>query len=220
MVSRRQLTRGWWALTALVALSGVVLQLVVTSRTTGGFFPANPQRVLNVFAYFTVQSNLLVGITSLLLALRPEPGGALRRTLRLDALVGISVTGVVFHLVLRSLQDLQGLAAFADLLLHTASPLLTVVGWLLLGPRGRVDRRVAAWSVVFPVAWLSFTLVRGVATGFWPYPFVDVDELGLGRVLVNCLVVAVLFGTLALGAVALDRRLPGASRTAPSGARA
>ncbi len=133
----------------------------------------------------------------------------MRRALRLAALVGITVTGVVFHLVLRQLQDLQGDAAFADLLLHTVSPVLCVVGWVCFGPRGAVDRRVVARALVFPVGWLALTLVRGAVVGFWPYPFLDVDDLGIGLVLVNCLLVAGLFTGLAGGAARLDRVLPG-----------
>ena len=207
--SRRDVARAWFALTALVVLVGVLTQLFVTATTTGGFFATNPQRTLNVMAFFTVQSNVLVGVTSAWLALHPAPGGTAQRSLRLAALVGISVTGIVFHLVLRQLQDLQGAAAFADLLLHTVSPFLCVSGWLLFGPRGAIDRRVVAGALVFPVAWLVFTLVRGAAVGFWPYPFLNADDLGFGVVLVNCLLVAVLFTGLAAGAARLDRKLPG-----------
>ena len=205
-VSER-VARGWFATTALVVLVAIVMQLVVTATTTGGFFPTNPQRTLNVFAYFTVLSNLLVGVTTARLASRLEVGSLFDRALRLAALVGIAVTGVVYHTVLRQLADLQGAAAFADLLLHTVSPVMCVAGWLLLGPRGGADRRAAAWAVLFPVLWLAFTLVRGSIVGFWPYPFVNVDELGLGRVAVNCLVIAGLFTALVFAAGALDRFL-------------
>ena len=42
----------------------------------------------------------------------------------------------------------------------------------------------------------------------YPYPFVDVDELGYARVLVNCLGVTLLFLALAGLAMLADRRLP------------
>jgi hypothetical protein len=57
------------------------------------------------------------------------------------------------------------------------------------------------------VLWLVFTLIRGEAVGFYPYPFVDVGDLGYPKVLVNCLLVALLFLVLAFGATLLDRRL-------------
>lgn len=197
-----------------MVLVGLGLQLWVTATTTGGFYPSNPQRVLNVFAFFTVQSNVLVCLTSLWLAVRPDTTGTLLRTLRLDALLGISVTGVVFHLALRQLQDLRGEAAVADFLLHTASPVLCVLGWLLLGPRGAVDGRVIAWALLFPVAWSAGTLLRGSALGFWPYPFLNADDLGWARALTNCALVAVLFTGLALVAARADRVLPGRRATA------
>lgn len=118
------------------------------------------------------------------------------------------MTGVVFHLALRGLQELHGTAAFEDLLLHTVTPVLGVGGWLPFGPRRSLDRPVIAYALVFPITWLVFTLVRGSIVGFWPYPFINVDELGLGSVLLNCLLVAVLFLALAVGASRLDRALP------------
>jgi uncharacterized membrane protein len=200
--------RSWAGMTALIVAAGIVVQLIVTANGNDGFFPDNPDRVFNVFAYFTIQSNLLLGGTALMLALQPDrPQSTLFRTLRLNGVLCIAVTGIVYHLVLASLDDLSGWAAVANFLLHTAAPLAGVLGWLLFGPRGRTGSRVVAWSVVFPLLWLAFTLVRGEFVGFYPYPFVDVAEHGYARVLLNCLLVAVLFLALAAGATALDRRL-------------
>jgi hypothetical protein len=200
--------RIWAAVTAAVVLCGIVVQLVVTANGTEGFFADNPERVFNVFAYFTIQSNLLLGGTTLLLALQPDrPQNTLFRTLRLNGMLCIAVTGIVYHLVLAADDDPQGWAAVANFLLHTAAPVIGVLGWLLFGPRGFTDRRIVAWSIVYPLLWLVFTLVRGEFVGFYPYPFVNVDEHGYGRVLLNCLLVAILFLALAAGATSLDRRL-------------
>ena len=117
------------------------------------------------------------------------------------------MTGIVYHLVLASQDEPRGWAAVANFLLHTAAPVVGVLGWLLFGPRGLTDRRIVSWSIVYPLLWLVFTLVRGEFVGFYPYPFVNVDEHGYGRVLLNCLLVAILFLALAAGASYLDRRL-------------
>ena len=200
--------RIWAAVTVAVVVCGIVIQLFVTASGNDGFFPDNPERLFNVFAYFTIQSNLLLGGTALVLALQPgRRGGVLFNTLRLNGVLCIAVTGIVAHAVLAGLVDLHGWAAVADFLLHTAAPIVGVLGWLLFGPRGLVDWRVVGWSIVFPLLWLVFTLVRGAFVGFYPYPFVNVDEHGYGRVLLNCLLVAVLFLALAAGATTLDRRL-------------
>lgn len=205
-MSKQSAGRLWFALTALIVAAGIIIQLYATATTTGGIFPDNPDRVFNVFAYFTVQSNLLLGATSLLLALREDRPSLLFRTLRLNGVLGIAVTGIVYHLVLADLDDLSGAAWVANLLLHTVAPLVGVLGWLVFGPHGRTDERVAAWSVVFPLLWLVFTLVRGEFVGFYPYPFVDVGEHGYPTVLLNCLLVAVLFLALASAVAVMDRR--------------
>jgi hypothetical protein len=202
------LGRIWAAVTAAVVIAGLALQVVVTTNGHEGFYPDNPERVLNMFAYFTIQSNLLLGGTVLLLVLQPDrPRGAVFNTLRLNGVLCIAVTGIVYNLVLAGLYDLKGLAVVTDFLLHTLSPILGVLGWLLFGPRRAIDWRIAAWSIVYPLLWVIFTLVRGAYVGFYPYPFMDVGQHGYPRVLLNCLLIAVLFLALAAGATTLDRRL-------------
>jgi hypothetical protein len=53
-----------------------------------------------------------------------------------------------------------------------------------------------------------FTLIRGAIAHWYPYPFIDVTQLGYGGVAVNCLWVALLMLGLAAGATVLDDRLP------------
>ncbi|MGH9113626.1 MAG: Pr6Pr family membrane protein, partial [Acidimicrobiales bacterium] len=126
------------------------------------------------------------------------------------------VTFVVFHAVLSDLQDLTGQAAVADFLLHTASPVLCVAGWLLFGPRGQTTPRVVALTLVFPLVWGVFTLVRGEIVDWYPYPFMEPFEHGYLRVVVNLALVAVVFVALAAGAHWLDQRLPRPAATAPA----
>jgi len=200
--------RIWTWLTVTVVLAGIVIQLPLSAQNEEGFFSTAPERLFNVFAYFTIQSNLLLGGTVLVLALWPDrTRGAVFKTLRLNGVLCIAVTGIVYHAVLAGLDELSGWAWVSNFLLHTAAPIAGVLGWLLFGPRGQTDWRIVGWSIVYPLLWLAFTLIRGEFVHFYPYPFVNVDEHGYGRVLLNCLLVAVLFLALAAGATPLDRRL-------------
>ena len=200
--------RIWAWLTVTVVLAGIVIQLPLSAQNEEGFFSTAPERLFNVFAYFTIQSNLLLGGTALVLALWPDrTRGAVFKTLRLNGVLCIAVTGIVYHAVLAGLDELSGWAWVSNFLLHTAAPIAGVLGWLLFGPRGQTDWRIVGWSIVYPLLWLAFTLIRGEFVHFYPYPFVNVDEHGYGRVLLNCLLVAVLFLALAAGATILDRRL-------------
>jgi hypothetical protein len=200
-----KVARSWFAVNVLVVVAGLAVQVSVTAGATGGRFSSPAARVANLFCFFTIDSNLLVAFTSAAFALGLARPRTLFQVLRLDALVGIAVTGVVFQVALSGLNDLSGWGAFADNMLHKVSPILCVLGWLLFGPRGLLGWRVVWWSLLFPLGWLVFTLIRGAIIDFYPYPFVDVTALGYGQVAVNCVLVGILFTGLAMVALLFDR---------------
>jgi hypothetical protein len=208
-----KLTRAWFAVTALVALTGLVVQVIATAGDPGGRFASAAGRVANLFCFFTIDSNLLVVVTSAWVAFGAARG-TLFRVLWLDALAGIIVTGIVYQVALAGLYELHGLALFADTMLHEVTPILFVLGWLLAGPRGPVAGRAVRWSLGYPLAWLAFTLPRGALTGFYPYPFVDAGALGYGRVALNCVFIGLFFTVLAASAFAYDRRFAAVELTA------
>ncbi|MDQ3738387.1 MAG: Pr6Pr family membrane protein [Actinomycetota bacterium] len=193
--------------TAVVVVAGLIIQVPVAMNNEDGFFTTPLTRGLNVFTFFTVQSNIIVGLTTAMLALGVATHSTAFRVLRLIGVVGITLTFIVFHLALSQLQDLTGEAAVADFLLHTASPILCVAGWLLFGPRGLTSWRIVALTFVFLVAWGVSTLVRGEVVDWYPYPFMDPNENGYLRVAANLLLIGSAFVALAAGAHALDRRL-------------
>lgn len=200
--------RWFFALTAAVELVALVLQMSVTARYSGGRFPTVAGRIFNLFCYFTVQSNVLVGLTSAALAVRLRRPSMVFRALRLAALIDIAITGVVYHLALAHLFELTGHAWVADQLLHTVVPIMAVAGWLLFGPRRQSSVTAVRWALVVPLGWVAFTFIRGPIVDYYPYPFIDVTQLGYPRVLINVVLIALLFFAMALGAANLDRRLP------------
>jgi len=211
-VTSRAQARALFALTAATSLVGVLMQFPVTwwGSGEGAFFSSQTERTLNVLSYFTIEANLIVGATCLLLLLDPDRDSPLFRAARLSGVVAIGVTGVVFHTLLADLNELTGWGIVADFLQHTATPVLAVLGWIVAGPRGLISARTVALAAIFPVLWVAGTLIRGpLVGGFYPYPFIDVDELGYGRVLLNVIGVAVLFVGLAALAWRVDGALPG-----------
>jgi hypothetical protein len=188
------------------------MQVAVTASGPTGRFDTPLARGLNVFAFFTIQSNVIVGITTFLLALNPGRPSTLFRTLRLIGVVAITITGIVYHVALAHLLDLDSWALAADTILHTVVPILSVLGWLMFGPRGFTSQRIVTSTLLFPAFWIVFTLIRGAIIGWYPYPFIDVNALGYGRVMVNCFWIAVLFVGVAAGAHVLDQRLAGQRR--------
>jgi hypothetical protein len=204
--------RVWFAVTAACAFAGVLISVLVAGNSSAEhlvrYFASPAARGANTFAYFTIQSNLLVGVSALILAVSPDQDALWFRVLRLSAIVAITVTGIVYHAVLRGLLDLKSWAIVGDQLVHTIVPVLAVIGWLLLGPRGLVSRKVVWLSLCFPILWVTFTLIRGAIYPWYPYPFIDVSQLGYARAALNCVWVALLMLGVAAAASAIDRRLP------------
>jgi hypothetical protein len=195
----------------VVATFAIALQLVLVWRGHSVLDesqrPDLGTRLVRFVSYFTILSNLLVAVTEAMLAAGRWHSETFR-VLRVNAVTGIAVTGVIHWFVLRPLLDLQGSDALADALLHRVVPVLAVAGWLAIGPRGLLDRQVLARSAIFPTLYLVWTLGHGAATDWYPYPFVDVTVHGYPVVLLNALAVVAFLVALSLGAAALDRRLP------------
>lgn len=204
--------RAWHGLTFAVAATALVLQLALVVRGHGVLADTRPPelgtRLVRFFSYFTVLSNLLVAITSCLLVVGHRRSRVFR-VLRLNAITGIAITGLVHWVLLRPLLDLHGADYVADKLLHVVVPVLAVAVWLLVGPRGLVADRDLAPSAIYPTLYLVWTLAHGAARDWYPYPFVDVTLHGYAVVLLNALGVVALLIALSFGALELDRRLPG-----------
>jgi len=209
-----RLGRIFFAATAVIVFAGLILQVVLSATADSGSFGSAKGRVFNFFCFFTVQSNFVVAITSALLAVDLHRPSTVFRVFRLVGVIAIAVTGVVFYVALKGLHELTGWDALADFLLHTASPILSTLGWFVFGPRRQLSGRVVRLAAIPPFIWLVFTLVRGTfvqdvnGRDYYPYPFMNVQEHGYAVVLVNCALVVVLFFGLCAGALSLDSKLP------------
>lgn len=204
--------RAWHGVTFAVAAAALALQLALVVRGHGVLADTRPPalgtRLVRFVSYFTILSNLLVAITTLQLTTE-RWGGRVFRVLRLNAVTGIAVTGLIHWFLLRPLLDLHGADLLADKLLHVVVPLLAVVGWIAFGPRGQIGTSDLAPSAIYPVLYLAWTLAHGAISDWYPYPFIDVTEHGYVVVLLNALGVVFLLVAICLGALTLDRRLRG-----------
>lgn len=202
--------RAWHLLTALVAAVALTLQLILIVR--GGrvlsetYPPDLGERLLRFVAYFTVESNALVLATTARLARDPAYDGPRWRVVRIAAISGITVTGLVHWFLLRPLLHLDGADLVADRLLHVVVPVLAFVGWLLFGPRPRMDWSACLRAAVWPIGWLVVMLVSGALTGWYPYPFLDHRVHGWDHVAIVCAGIFVLFFGLFAVLREYDRR--------------
>ncbi len=204
--------RSLHAVTAATALVGLGLQLLFTVtgawETAGTALPPLGIRLWRFVSYFTIQSNVIVAAIALTLAVDPLRDGRLWRVIRLDAVSAIIVTGVVHWFLLRPEQHLDGWLYASDKVVHVVVPLLVVASWLIAGPRPRITLPVALAAMVWPVGWVTYTMVVGGLTCWYPYDFLDVCVSGALPVTITCLVMTALMLGLNLLLLLADRRLP------------
>ncbi len=194
------------ALVALVSLASLALQywlLLALTRDTIG--PA--LATLRFVSYFTILSNMMVVLATGSLALQVR-GAVARWWTRAPVLAAIAlyigVTGAIYVLVLRHLWQPQGAQWWADSGLHYATPALYLLWWLLAAPHGALNWRDAARWLLFPAGYLVWSLLRGAWLHEYPYPFIDVDALGMPTVLRNAAGMVLVFAMGAVVAWAID----------------
>ena len=218
----RRVAAGWNALIVALVLVGLAMQLWV-AKGVSATPPAHAVgtlvgthltgRIVRVLSFFTIQSNILSAITSGWLLVDPACRSRAARAVRLAALLGITVTGIVYSTVLARVHQPNGaVETTLNTIFHYVVPILMVAGWLLFGPRDprrpRIDLHTVALAMIWPAAWVAYTLLRGAATKWYPYPFVDVTTHGYAQVLLNVLFVLLLsLAVMGIFAV-LDRRVP------------
>ncbi len=196
-----KVARLWNATIAVAVLVALLVQLWIAFRVSAtppahavGTLAGAPVagRIVRVLSFFTIQSNILCGVPSAQLARDPARDGRAWRAVRLASLFGITVTGIVYTTVLAKVHEPHGWQeTFANDVFHYVVPVMMVVGWLLFGPRPRIDARTIGFATLWPVAWIVYTLVHGALTSWYPYPFVDVISQGYFHVLANSVLVVI-----------------------------
>ena len=173
-----------------------------------------PERLFDLFSYFTIWSQIMVGVVMTLLYLNPARDGKLFRVFRIDSILMITVTGVVYNLLLGPNYPPQGLNQISSPIQHTITPLITVLVFVIAGPRGWFTIKNILAALVVPIIYVFYTLFRGAIIDKYPYDFFDVVEEGYASVLI--FVLGILMASLIIAGFywAIDKVLSRKSKTA------
>lgn len=205
------------ALIAVVTWAGLGAQYYLITRGMAGsefLF-----RTVNFFSYFTILSNILVALIATATALAPR--SAIGRILMRPGVAGaamlyISITGLIYFLVLRHLWQPEGLQFWVDAIEHYAVPILFFAFWLFAVIKGRLTFDVVPKVLAFPLLFAAYTLIRGPFANWYPYPFIDAGELGYGQVAANIFFLVAAFAALAFVLVGVDRMIGRLRNAAPA----
>ncbi len=188
MAANRSTLRAWAALTALMAATSLLLQYLLLLGGPGAAAGIGVA-TLRFFGYFTILSNLAVCVGCGWVVL----GRVLKPAVAASLALCIGVTACVYVLALQGLWQPTGLQWWVDAGLHYVVPALFLLGWLLLLPHGELRWRALGGVLLVPLAYLGWAMLVAATTGQAPYPFLELQRLGLAAFLLNVLRVAGVF---------------------------
>lgn len=90
-------------------------------------------------------------------------------------------------------------------IVHGFVPISAIVHWILFVPHERTRYTQSLWFLPYPILYLVFVLIRARVGGpiyadvYYPYPFLDLDALGVGYfvlIVIALLIFFVLWGLL------------------------
>ncbi|RMA40782.1 Pr6Pr family membrane protein [Rhodophyticola porphyridii] len=181
------------AVLALMALGALLLQTIyLRDRFALGW----AETLWLMALYFTTLTNLLAAASFAALAC----GRHSRHPGWLHSLVvSLILVGGVYHLLLSDLWSPDGIGLIADHGLHSAVPAAAFLWWLFFAPAAPPALRHLWLPLLWPALYTGYAVLRGLAEGRYPYPFLDPSLIGWPQVAQNLLYIAVVL--LVLGVV-------------------
>lgn len=185
-------------LIVLAAMIGILLQCEVGTEHFS----------INSFRMFTTLSNLAVAFFFIVdvfvyvqkrrISLRYQ---RVIRYFKFLITMSIILTGLVAHFMLRGMfRNMDLMAKAGLLLLHYIVPIGTVLDWVLFDEKGKTEWKMPLFATTFPILYVMITMLVAQLIPLknkYPYPFLDVDTLGMGIVWLNIAFLAM--GFLAIG---------------------
>lgn len=183
--------RGAAALIALVAGITLLARLYLSA----GIFDSYGKALAHLSQFFTILTNTIILVLMTLIAAGRNPDARLVKA----AVIAIIVVGLVYHWLLAHLVELSGLTLLVDHGVHTIVPLLCLSWWIAWAPKpGFFAGDLLLW-IAWPVIYCIYILVRASGSGFYPYPFLDLPEIGWTGLATN--VVGLTIGFIVIGLI-------------------
>ena len=168
------------------------------------------------FAYFTIDTSMVAAVTMAVAgvwALQGKAETPLLNKVRLSVASYAVVVGVVYNALLRGLPGAAEDGNYVwpqapNEILHVWALLFIFLDFALTTSSNPPKFKQIWWVLLFPLAWVAFTIFRGMATGWWPYWFLNPsDEGGVTGMVTYILGICVFLVVSALATTAVTRGL-------------
>jgi hypothetical protein len=191
---------------AAIAWAALALQLTLILRRVDARGLPAVDGIVVFLVFFTTQINILAAaVTTCAAAGLPWLS---KRDGFKAALAAYMLAGsLIFALWLRPYYRHGGLQLLADVLLHYVTPPLYILFWLLAVPKAALAWDAPWRWLIYPALYIVGALLFGMATGFYPYPIVNLHRLDVWLVAANVVGLGVAIVAAGFIVVAAMRRL-------------
>ena len=179
-------------------IAWVVLSLRFIDMLIIGEYSSIAETLFVYLGYFTVWANVLIALAFTAPLLNPDKKLAdffMRPAVRAALATYILMVSVVYHMLIVPYWNPQGFTWLTATGLNTVMPILYIIDWLFFAEKRPIFYKHLPYWLMFPTVYGVTSIIRGLFTNVYPYPFLNVAELGIGDVLFN------MFGLVAVFAV-------------------
>ena len=179
-------------------IAWVVLSLRFIDMLIIGEYSSIAETLFVYLGYFTVWANVLIALAFTAPLLNPDSKLAdffMRPAVRAALATYILMVSVVYHMLIVPYWNPQGFTWLTATGLNTVMPILYIIDWLFFAEKRPIFYKHLPYWLIFPAVYGVTSIIRGLFTNVYPYPFLNVAELGIGDVLFN------MFGLVAVFAV-------------------
>ena len=150
------------------------------------------------FGFFTVWANILIALAFSVPLFNQDKklSDFFTRPAVRTALASYTImTSAVYYILIVPYWNPQGFTWVTATGLHAVMPALYIIDWLFFAEKRPIFYKHLPYWLIFPTVYGVTSIIRGLLTNVYPYPFLNVAELGIGAVLFN------MFGLVAVFAV-------------------
>lgn len=183
--------------------------LIIIVELVGLYFQIYPNKWYT-FTYYTVLSNLIVlgFFIYNIYILYNKPGLLENKTyvrIKAGVTATILMTFFTFSLLLLPRQSPEEIWTIKNFALHFIAPILAILDWFLFDKKGLYRKIEALTWTIIPLIYLIYSLIRAIVFNIsipdneespFPYFFLNIYKLGIGKVVSYCILILLIFMAL------------------------
>lgn len=163
-INKTNFVRVYRILIGLLIILALIIQSVELIRVGSS--------LINFFSYFTILSNIVAALVLIYGGFKKNLLDNLRGAASLYMLITLVGFIVLFG------GDKGFLLGWVNLVFHYLAPAIVLFDWFFVTAKEKIEFKKALVWILPPIIYFGYSLIRGVVTSWYPYPFLDPGVVG------------------------------------------